>query len=105
MGNYLFKNTAKRKIKINDKFEKQLNLPKPVLIQIFCLMQFDELLMVSRCCKQIYFLLVSSQFWRRYLVVNTDIKIEDVDNLVQNKSYRDLYLEKTAGIILIDGYK
>lgn len=49
---------------IKEEYDKQVNVPKPLLVKMFSLLGFDEVANCSRCCKQFYFLIKADNFWR-----------------------------------------
>ena len=55
---------SKKEFGSKQDFEKQTNLPSPILKMIFSQLDFEDIPNCSLCCKQFFFLIKEDEFWR-----------------------------------------
>lgn len=77
--------------KIKGEYEKQVMIPKPILINLFSQLELEDLPKIARCCKQFYFVLQSEEFWKKMVLENEKIDQQKVEEMLKEISYQQIY--------------
>eukprot|EP01091_Cochliopodium_minus_P006973 TRINITY_DN16924_c0_g1_i1.p1 TRINITY_DN16924_c0_g1~~TRINITY_DN16924_c0_g1_i1.p1 ORF type:complete len:253 (-),score=40.53 TRINITY_DN16924_c0_g1_i1:47-805(-) len=94
----IIKNKRKRDIKIKEEYQKQLNVPKPILINIFCKLELNVLASLSSSCKQFYFLIMrNDMFWRSFMIENSVMTTSEMEELSKDRSYKEIFCDSLQG--------
>ena len=88
--------TFKKEIEIMEKYETQVKIPKPILIEIVQLCGLENFLKISLISKQFYFLLKSENFWLKMLKT-TDLDREEIEKERKTKSLVEIYKDAING--------
>ena len=90
----------KKKMKIsnpvNEEYETQLKIPKPILMDIFQRCGLENFLKISLISKQFYFLLKSDNFWLKMLKT-TDLNEIELDSMRKSQSLVEIYRDTLDG--------
>eukprot|EP01091_Cochliopodium_minus_P002910 TRINITY_DN12748_c0_g1_i1.p1 TRINITY_DN12748_c0_g1~~TRINITY_DN12748_c0_g1_i1.p1 ORF type:complete len:148 (-),score=11.95 TRINITY_DN12748_c0_g1_i1:77-520(-) len=92
------KETMKEKSsKIMEVYDKQINLPRNLLLKIICLLEYSDISSFLQCCKQIYFISKTAQFWRDLIDNKTLYNKEELKDICKIECWRQIFLEYTSG--------
>ena len=84
-------------IPVNEEYETQVKIPKPILIEIFLKCGIENFLKISLISKQFYFLVKSDNLWMKLIKCNTEINEIELDSLRKNKSLAEIYRDSLVG--------
>ena len=83
-------------IPVNEEYETQLKIPKPILMDIFQRCGLENFLKISLISKQFYFLLKSDNFWLKMLKT-TDLDQVEIEEQRKTKKLVEIYRDSLVG--------
>ena len=83
-------------IPVNEEYEIQVKIPKPILMDIFQRCGLENLMKISLISKQFYFLLKSDNFWMKMLKT-TDLNEIEIDSMRKTQSLVEIYRDTLCG--------
>ena len=83
-------------IPVNEDYETQLKIPKPILMDIFQRCGLENFLKISLISKQFYFLLKSDNFWLKMLKT-TDLDQVEIEEQRKTKKLIEIYRDSLVG--------
>ena len=81
---------------MKDEYETQINIPKPILIEIFELCGIENFLKISLISKQFYFLLKSDNLWLKMLR-KTVLTEEEIEEQRKTQALVEIYKDTLIG--------
>ena len=87
---------AKIELEMKEEYEKQIKIPKPILIEIVQLCGLNNFLKISLISKQFYFAVKSDQLWLKMLKT-TDLNEIEIDSMRKTQSLAEIYRDTLQG--------
>eukprot|EP01091_Cochliopodium_minus_P000957 TRINITY_DN1084_c0_g1_i1.p1 TRINITY_DN1084_c0_g1~~TRINITY_DN1084_c0_g1_i1.p1 ORF type:complete len:243 (-),score=61.97 TRINITY_DN1084_c0_g1_i1:76-804(-) len=82
---------------VKEEYDRQIDIPKPILIKIICLLELKEISSALLSCKQFYFLSKMDSFWLNLVDQKTEIKKEELKELSKENSFKQIFLDSLMG--------
>ena len=90
---------------VAEEYERQSDLPKPILSHIFSFLRLGDIFNLSLACKQFYFVTVTQDFWKQFCEKNFPANLEEKEKSWKEKAnHLSPFFQEGAGGRSIMGF-